>query len=171
MNSTNKGAVALGFLAGLGVAVACGARSMSSAVDAGPVDTKPIDTGLADGSTPQSLDRLRVRTADTDIEQQVEDTVHIADSGAFIAVAAGPVVITDSWTSDPKLSGHEMVVAGDLTCGTSATRPKVARRELTGPLHGLRIIARAGEYLCVGAGVGGIGVDLAWSGYKPYSEH
>lgn len=114
---------------------------------------------------PTTPDRLRVRTADTDIEQQEEGEMFLTSATPDTVIVAGPIVITDVWTPPFTTSGVLFVsLHTKATCDSEVTRPHMAARNLDPPLHGVRMAVKTGEFLCAR----GTGLLLQWSGYRPY---
>ena len=161
----NSGLV-LGFVAGLAVAIACSAKSMSGsqAIDASAISDVAADT--AAGPAP---DRLRTRTADTDIDQQEEGETVLQPAALDVVAVAGPIMITDIWTPEiTSIASLVISLHANSTCDAAITRPHMSERELVGarvlPLHGIRLAVKAGEFLCARSS----GAVLRWSGYRPY---
>jgi hypothetical protein len=162
----DKRTMALGFAAGLAVAIACSNRSLSTSADAGPADTNPADTSPPDGNaeTPPT-DRLRVRTADTDADQTIEGSAAPLDGNRIVVIVDGPAVITDIWST---VSQGFLSVSGDARCESQVTRPTIGFFPVPPPGHGLRIGVKAGEFLCLFI-PGEFTGTFSWSGYRPYA--
>lgn len=160
----------LGFVAGLAVAIACSAKSMSGSRG---TDAGVVADAVADSPTPTAPDRLRVRTADTDIDQQDGGETTLIPSTADAVVATGPVIITDIWTPEiTSISGLIISLHSNATCDAPVAQPRLSSYELVGarvlPLHGVRLALKAGEFLCARS-TGAFAVQ--WSGYRPYPSN
>jgi len=98
MNARNRG-IGVGFVSGIAVAVACKSAA-TSVVDAQAADSSATDVGSVDAPLQETtvVDRLRVRTADSDVDQLEEGS-----KGVRVAVKAGEFLcasnVSDSFLS------------------------------------------------------------------------
>jgi len=158
--------IALGFIAGLAVAIACSARSGTSSRDAAVVRDVAADTAGVDTPTPVDTpvpDRLRVRTADTDLDQLVQGTGQ-AGAAILTLVASGPLVITDLWLS--AASSDRVTFFTNRAQDCSALDGQIPDTfTVAQPTHGVRIVVKAGQALCADST---FGAAVPWTGYRPY---
>lgn len=166
MNARNKG-IGVGFVTGLAVAFACRSTSTSSSspvVDAHAADSAAIDTPTPGTTVP---DRLRVRTADGDIDQLEEGSTSVpARTNPPILVVAGPIVLTDVWPATGS-ANVSLDVSSAQDCSNLAMRPQIAVRHLGTAIHNVRVAVKAGEFLCA-SNVTDSFASFEWSGYRPY---
>ena len=152
--------IAFGFIAGLAVAIACSARSGTSLRDAAVVPDVAADTASVDPPVP---DRLRVRTADTDLDQLAQGTGQ-AGAATVTLVASGPLVITDLWLSAS--SSDRVTFFTNLAQDCSPIDGQIADTfTVAQPTHGVRIVVKAGQALCADST---FGTSVPWTGYRPY---
>lgn len=166
MNARNQG-MGVGFVTGLAIAFACRSTSTSTSspvVDAHAADSAAIDAPPTGTTVP---DRLRVRTAEGDIDQLEEGTTSVpARTNLPILVVAGPIVLTDVWPATGS-ANMSLLVSSTQDCGSFAMRPQIAVRHLGTAIHNVRVAVKAGEFLCASNGTDSF-ASFEWSGYRPY---
>jgi hypothetical protein len=169
MNARNRG-IGIGFVSGIAVAIACKSTATST-VDAHAADSIAGDVASTDAPLQETTvpDRLRVRTADSDVDQLEEGSKGVPGRNLPILVVAGPIVITDVWpTGSTTGLGFSLGTAED--CSGLVTRGQVALRHLGTPIHNVRVAVKAGEFLCI-SNVSDSFANFEWSGYRPYAAN
>lgn len=160
----------VGSFALYGVVSACSGSpdgGSAHAQETGGTSSNGGSSGCGSCTVPE---KLRVITADSDLEQHVGGATIVAAGQAWQSLGAGPFYLTDARLGGGSVSLAVAPAAGG--CEQGVDLMYLGSAEVTsvgsGPLSGGRILIAADQQLCAQNPSSSSASALTWSGFRPY---